>query len=176
MPLRTETLNFDEEEQRLSEKIDEIDDVLEDIDDSDIEERFRNERGELETRLEGVRWARDEAFEADYAPMWDQDVDAVELGGLTGGEFGRLEDDALESGGGQGAIRVYQVEMGTVDAPYLDDGMDKDQRIATISQLPISYLKWAQFHIDRLTGVGGNGETNYAELYAEMRRAQSDQA
>jgi len=168
MPLRTETYDFDEEEQRLEDKIEELDDVLDDVDDADIQQRFETERTQLQTHLEGVRWARDEAHDAEYAPMWDEDVDAVELGGLTGGEFGALEDDVGEHGGGSGAVRVYQVAKGTVDAPYVDDSMDDDQLVATVSNLPVAYLKWAQNRIDALTGVGGNGETNYRALYEEI--------
>jgi hypothetical protein len=168
MPLRTETYNFDEEEQRLEDKLDEINDVLDDVDNSDIRQRFETEQTQVETHLQGVRWARDEAFDAEYAPMWDADVDAVTFGGLTGGEFGALEDDVGEHGGGAGAVRVYQVAKGTVDAPYVDDSMGEDERVATISDLPVAFLKWAQDRIDALTGVGGNGETNYRALYEEI--------
>ncbi|MDF9748360.1 hypothetical protein [Natrinema salsiterrestre] len=174
MPLRTETYDLDEEVQRLEDKIAELDDVLEDIeDDNPVAQRFENERVGLETTLEGVRWARDEAFEADYAPQWDEDADTITLGGLTAGEFGSIEDD-IADGSGQGAVRIYQVARGTVDAPYVDDGMDDDQQIGAVSQLPLAYTKWAQTRIDELTGVGGNGETSYSELYAEMQATASD--
>ncbi|WP_256394117.1 hypothetical protein [Natronoarchaeum rubrum] len=168
MPLRTETYDFDEEEQRLEDKLDELDDVLDDVDDADIRQRFENERPQLRAHLEGVRWARDEAYDAEYAPMWDADVDAVTFGGLTGGEFGALEDDVGEHGGGSGAVRVYQVAKGTVEAPYVDDSMGDDERIGTVSQLPVAYLKWARDRIDALTGVGGNGEMSFRALYEEI--------
>lgn len=170
MPLRTETYNFDEEERRLEDRLEELDDVLEEIDDDhSAAESFANERTGLQDALEGVRWARDEAHEADYAPMWDEAVDGVTLGGLTAGEAAALEDDIGENGGGTGAIRIYQVAKGTVEAPYVDDSMDDDQRVGTVSQLPNSYVRWAQARIDDLTGVGGNGETSYSDLLEEIQ-------
>lgn len=166
MPLRTETYDFDEEIDRIEDEIDDLEEVIEAIDEGNpqapaVMERYQS----LQTHLQGVRWARDEAFEADYADAWDEDVDAVTLGGLTGGEFGKIQDDA--QGSGSGAARIYQVEAGTVDAPYLDDGMDDDERIATVSGLPIHYLMWAEARIDDLTGLGGNGQLNYDELLAQ---------
>ncbi|SEW10289.1 hypothetical protein [Natrinema salifodinae] len=171
MPLRTETSNFDDEEQRLQDEIDELDAVIdqlrakEDVDES-VAQTLLERLQTLQMHLEGVRWARDEAFDAEYAPAWDEDVDEVTFGGLTGGEFGRLQDDI--DGAGTGAARIYQVEMGTEEAPYFDDSMDKDQRIATVSNLPVHYLMWAESQIDELTGIGGNGQMSYDDLLAEM--------
>ncbi|MDQ2052840.1 hypothetical protein RBH26_20575 [Natronolimnohabitans sp. A-GB9] len=174
MPLRTETIDFGEEVQRLEDEIDELENIINSIgDDVDGEtahallERLQS----LQTHLKGVKWARDEAFEADYAPMWDDDVDAITLAGLTGGEFGRMQDD-LE-GAGSGAARVHQVEAGTEDAPYIDDSMDRDQRIATVSDLPVHYLMWAESRIDDLTGLGGNARINYDDLRAEMQTQET---
>lgn len=176
MPLRTETYDLNDEVQRLADRIDELDAVLEDVDDGNpAAEPLQNERVGLETALEGVRWARDDAFDADYAPQWDEATGEITLGGLTAGEFGSLEDDIGTGGGGSGAARIYQVAKGTVDAPYVDGSMDDDEQIGAVSQLPVSYTKWAEARIDELTGVGGNEETSYRELYREMQPDESSQ-
>jgi len=170
MPLRTETYDLDEEVQRLEDKLEEIDAVLDQADDDNpVAQQAAADRPQIEAQLEGVRWARDDAHDADYGPKWDEDVDTIELAGLTAGEFGRLEDDIGQSGGGNGMVRVHQVAKGTADAPYVDEGMDKDDQIIAVSQLPVSYTKWAEARIDELTGVGGNEETSYAELYEETQ-------
>lgn len=176
MPLRTKTYNLNEEVQRLEDRADELDDVLEDVEDGNpAAEPLQSERGGLETVLEGVRWARDDAFEADFAPQWDEDVDEITFGGLTAGELAQLEDDIGTNGGGSGAARIYQVAKGTVDAPYIDKDADEDQRIGAVSGLPGPFVKWAESRIDQLTGVGGNGEVSYRELYEEMQPDESDQ-
>lgn len=171
MPLRTETYDLDDEVQRLEEKAAELDGVLNGADDNPAVRQLRGERAGIEAALEGARWARDEAFEADYAPQWDEDVDEITLGGLTAGEVASMEDGL--GGGGGGAVRINQVAKATIDAPYIDDSMDGDERVATVAQLPNSYVKWAQARVDELTGVGGNEETNYRELYEEMQEASA---
>lgn len=176
MPLRTETYDLDEEVQRLEDKAAELDDVLEDVDDGNpAAEPLQNERAGIEAALVGVRWARDDAFEADYVPQWDEDVNEITLGGLTAGEMAQLEDDIGTNGGGTGAARIYQVAKATVDAPYIDADADEDQRISAVSGLPGPYVKWAEARIDDLTGVGGNEETSYRELFEEMQPDRSDQ-
>jgi len=176
MPLRTKTYTFDDEEQRLQDEIDEIETAINEAGDGASNEAAQTilERLQtLQTQLEGVRWARDEAHDVDYAPTWDEQADAVTLGGLTGGEFGKMQDDL--DGAGTGAARVYQVEMGTEQAPYLDDDMGKDERISTVSNLPVHYLMWAESRIDELTGLAGNGQMNYGELLGATQQETSDQ-
>ena len=174
MPLRTKTYDLTEEVQRLEDRIAELDDVLDGIeDDNPAAKQFRAERIGLETALEGVRWARDDAFDADYVPAWDQSVGEITLGGLTAGESAAIEDDL--NGGGSGAARIYQVAKGTVEAPYINEDMSADQRVAAVSQLPDSYVRWAQTRTDELTGVGGNEEKSYDELFAEMQADNSAQ-
>lgn len=164
MPLRTETYDLDEEEQRLQDEIAELEEVLEQIDGDNAQaQAFQNERAGLENALEGVRWARDEAFAADYCTVWDEDVDEITLGGLTAGETAAIEDDI--NGGGSGVARIHQVAKGTVEAPYIDDSMGDDQRIAAVSQLPDGFVRWAQARTDELSGVGGNGRKSYRALY-----------
>jgi len=173
MPLRTQTYDLDEEVQRLEDRIGELDDILEQIDDNSAAAQFRAERTGLESALEGVRWARDHAFDADWTPQWDADVDEVTLAGLTAGDTAEIEDGL--NGGGSGAARIYQVAKGTVEAPYIDDGMGEDKRIGAVSQLPDSYVRWAEARINELSGVGGNAERSYSELYQEMQAANSTQ-
>ncbi|QLG47893.1 hypothetical protein [Natrinema halophilum] len=175
MPLKTKTYDLTEEIQRLEEQIDEVDAILKEIDDNGNpqSQAFQGERSGLEAALEGVRWARDDAFDADYAPMWDESVGEITLAGLTAGESAAIEDDL--NGGGAGAARIYQVAKGTVDAPYVDDDMSEDERIGAVSQLPDSYVRWAQARTDELSSVSGNGKKSYRELYEESQQDNSNQ-
>ncbi|ELZ05379.1 hypothetical protein [Natrialba aegyptia] len=174
MPLRTETYDLDDEEERIEDELGELAEVLESIENDNPAALGLLERQErLQTQLQGIRWARDEAFEADYAPAWDEDVAEITLAGLTGGEFGAMQDDLESDGAGSGAARVYQVERGTEDAPYIDDSMGEDQRISTVANLPVHYLIWAEARIGELTGMGGNAEINYGDLLEESQAETS---
>jgi len=170
MPLQTTEFVLDEEIDRLEEERAELVEQVADIapDNPAVEELGK--RGQtIDSYLQGLRWAREE---------WD--VDSITLGGLTGGEFGQVEDkvNAARERNGQrhnsGVTRVYYVAAGTVDAPYIDDDMDEDDRTAAVSQLPITYLRWAEAQIEELTSVGGNGQKSFGELVAEKRRTASD--
>lgn len=176
MPLRTVTYDFDEEVDRIESDIAELEAVVDQAGDvsadNEAARSVLQELQALQTHLRGVKWARDEAYDAEWCGAWDEDVNTVTLGGLTGGEFGRMQDSLQGNGGGQGAARVYQVEAGTVEAPYVDDSMDENQRIATIADLPAPFLMWAEAQIDELSLLG-NGQTNYDNLLEALQETGS---
>ena len=172
MPLRTETYTFTDEIDRLEQRCQEIADEVVDLPDDDPRKQERLAEGQqLDAQLAGVRWAQRGHADSDV-PAWDRDVDAVTLGGLTGGEFGRVEDDVTEDDVGGGGTRVYLVEAGTVDAPYLGGGMAEPDRIAAVASLPLPYLKWAEARINALTGTSdeGNGQ-RFGDMLAAKRRS-----
>jgi len=175
MTFQDTELVFDEEIERLRERRAEVAvEVSELPDGSDRAVALRQVNQELEARLAGVLWARDTAHKPEDeggVSVWDADVDAVTLGGLTGGEYGRLQDDLeydVDGLAGNGAARVYQVARGTVAAPYLTDSegsaREGDALVGAVSQLPITYLKWAEAQIEERTTLGGNGLQPFESL------------
>lgn len=156
MPLDTRRYDFEEEIADLEAQIDDLADQVAEMDPTSERAKSLESRGNtLDTYRRGLEWAAEE---------WD--VDAVELGGLNAGEYGRMQDKLPEGGGG-GATRIYYVASGTVDAPYVAD--DLETSVANVAQLPIAYAKWAEAQINDLTSVGGDeGNRFYASL-AERR-------
>lgn len=162
MPLNEERINFDEEIERLEQEREAIAEQAASLDEGNPKRSELVQDGiDIDTYLQGLRWARDE---------WD--VDTITLSGLTGGEFGRVEDAvvsaAAEQGDqpGSGVTRVHLVASGTVDAPYIEDDMSERERLASVSQLPIMFLKWAEHRVDELMTVGGNGSESFSDLLA----------
>jgi len=179
MPLRTEHINFDEEVQRLEHEREELAEQVAEADDAP--ERLVQEGRELDAHLQGVRWARDRAARDDAVGAWDRDVDGIDLAGLTGGEFGHVEDavvaDALDRGDtrvGDGLTRIYYVAKATRDAPYVDDTMSFEDRIHAVSQLPVPFLKWAKSRVDELTRVGGEEGNSFDDLVAAKQTTSDD--
>lgn len=161
MPLDTEFYPFDEEIERLTELMQETAESLAPLDpDNPMAVPLEQSGVQLESQVEGLQWARDE---------WD--VDGVTLGGLTGGEYGYVEDSV--DAGQQGKARVYMVAKGTVRAPYVDDEMSEDERVAATADLPIGYLRWADARINELMGVEGNDSPRFGDLLAEARQQQT---
>jgi hypothetical protein len=162
---------LDEEAERLESEIDELAKQLAEISpDNPAYDTLLSKGKQLDTQLSGVEWGREE---------WD--VDQITLSGLTGGEFGRVEDELSDAaasrqrrGGQPGARRVYIVAYGTDDAPYIDAGMDDDEKIAAAANLPVAYLKWAEAQINDLSTVGNeNGRQSFTQLVAEKRQEQA---
>ncbi|MDQ2053233.1 hypothetical protein [Halobellus sp. H-GB7] len=181
MPLGTNTLNFDDEVQRLREKREELLDRVAALDPDNPEAARLEQRGQnIDDYLAGLRWARDEAYEDPDVSVWDADADAVTLCGLTGGEYAGVEDDVRsaalerEQASASGTSRVYMVAHGTVDAPYHDEDYSDAELLAATQQLPYQFLKWAEMHINRMTTVGGQeGNQSFSAAVAERRREMS---
>lgn len=185
MALRTETYDLDEEVQRLEDDISELEDVLAGMSpDHDRHAELVEVKQRLTVQANGVRWAASEAADADYCPVWSEDVDELTLAGLTGGEVAKT-NDSLPADTGMGAKRVNFVAAGTPHpgdedvknrpaievsspAPYVDASQSEEDRIAVVADLPDPFLQWAHARINELTTVGGNGKLNFDKLRAEI--------
>lgn len=167
MPLNTREVDLSAELDRLEDERKEIADQAAEISpDNPAFDGLVGEGQSLDTHIRGLSWALDE---------WD--ADTVTLSGLTGGEFGKVEDELADAaakrdrrGGQPGARRVYLVAFGTVDAPFVDDEMSDDERIASAAGLPVAFLKWAESQVNELSTVGnGSGSSSFTQLLAEKR-------
>lgn len=169
MPLRTEAVTLADELKRLLDEREELADDVASIDaENPAHDRLVAEGRTLDNHIAGVEWAADE---------WD--VDTVTFAGLTGGEYGRVEDrvksDSLANGQQSvgGAARIHMVASGTVEAPYVDGVDSYEQKLAAVSQLPFQYLQWAQSRVDELTSVGNDDETSFSDLVKEKKAGTS---
>jgi hypothetical protein len=162
MPLQQEEITLTSEIQRLEQEREDIAEQAATLAEGNPKRPELVEEGiEIDTYLKGLRWATNE---------WGEET--ITLSGLTGGEFGKVEDTVVSAAAeqntqpGGGATRVHLVASGTVNAPYIEDDMSEKQRVGAVSQLPITFLKWAEYKVDELTTVGGNGGTSFSDLLA----------
>jgi len=180
MALRDERIQFGEEIDRLEREREDLADEVAALDADDPSRDRKISRGnDIDAYLDGLEWAQT-AHEDEAVPAWDESVDAVTLGGLTGGEYGRLEQDLSDAAqqsdqGIQGAQRVYQVRAGTVTAPYLDPSADEIGQLTAVASLPVGFLQWAQHRIDELSSVGNGDRESFADLVAARSSASDDQ-
>ncbi|WP_135807361.1 hypothetical protein [Halorussus marinus] len=182
MPLKEEYIDFDEEIQRLEQKRDALAEQVAALDEDVPKREGLAEQGQdIDVCLRGLRWARDDAATDDGVPVWSDDVDGVTLAGLTGGEFGHVEDtvvaDALDRGDtrvGEGLTRIYYVAKATQQAPYVDGSMSFTDSVQAVSQLPVPFLKWADDRVDELTTIGGDEGNSFGDLVAEKQANQDE--
>ncbi|WP_135806213.1 hypothetical protein [Halorussus marinus] len=169
--------DFDDEVDRLEDRIQELTEALADIDDDSPQaQQLASQKQELAAQKKGVLWARgfpedddrEGAFESDDFPMWDEDVDGVTLGAVRANVYGNIQND-LESdpNAGGGTSATLLVAEGTVEAPYIDDSMTDAQHAGVVGQLHPFYRKWAEARISELldpeVGNGRYSATSPAE-------------
>lgn len=152
--------DFDESTAALNDQIQEFRDKADDLDDDNSQkDTFLAKAQQLESQRKGAVWARDRAAESDDFPQWDDDVDGVTLAALRAGAYGGLEDDLQQDpNAGSGTSTNLLVAEGTVDAPYVNEGMTDAQRAGAVAQLHPFYRKWAVARINELMDPEqGNG-------------------
>ena len=173
MTRNTTEFVFDEEIDRLEQEREDVADRAADLPQDSPAFAQQARRGmDLDRYLRGLRWARDEAHTDTDVPAWDEATESVTLGGLTAGEYGRLQQQ-LQSDGDDLPERVYDVVAGTVQAPYWNDGATEPEQFAAVGSLPPAFVSWASAQISDLTEVGeGNGKS-FGELLADRRATQN---
>lgn len=179
MPLQTRTYDLAEEVQALEADRDDLAAEAAALDRDDPERQDLVQRGqEIDTFLDGLDAVLDPPAGVSI-PQFEE----VTLGGLTGGEYGQVEDRlvsaALDRGDdsvGSGAERIHLVAQGTVDAPYLDDDAGYEQAIAATAQLPLGYLKWAEAEINEMTAVGNGERESFERLVAATSTSEGSDA
>lgn len=179
MPLQTRAYDLAEEVQRLEDRRRELAAEARALAPDDPERQaLIEENADIETYLDGLEGVLDPPA-AVSIPQFDH----VTLAGLTGGEYGRVEDTlvdaALDRGNdsvGNGAQRVHLVAKGTVEAPYVDSDAGYDQRVAATAQLPLGYLKWAESRVDEMTSVGNDERESFESLLAATSTSEPSDA
>lgn len=175
MPRNTTTLQLGDALDDLNNRLDElaertVDETRDTADDQreDIEATMQHAGGTVERYRDGVSWAVDE-YGADAT---------VTIGGLTTGEYGRVEDRAAdasrEKGGGstEGIVRVFQIAAGLEDAPFVDAGAGFEERAAAVRELPPQLAEWLQSKVNEQGSLGGNGKS-FSSLLAEKQAGET---
>jgi hypothetical protein len=156
-----ETIELDAEYDRIVDALEDTTDRLAGMDETTDEYDVLDQRASrLETHRRGIEWVRDE---------WD--VDSITLRPLTIGDDARLDEHTTSTP----ERRLWQIAIGTVDAPYLEHdaeeypGVKMDavaKTVATIDDtIPIAVGRWLQ---DRIDGVSSVGNRNAADSYARL--------
>ena len=168
MPLETRTYDLAEELEELRDRRDELAEQVASLDEANPGyQDVLSEGQEVDNHIAGLEWALEEWTDGD-------ETVEVTLAGLTGGEYGRVQDRVAGTDKGGGAARVHLVASGTVDAPNHDPDAEYEANLAAASQLPFQYLKWAEAQVNDLTSVGGNGGRSFAALVRE-KQSTSDE-
>jgi len=164
--METETIVLDAEYDRIVDNLETATDRLAEMDETTDEyEVLDNRTSRLETHRRGVEWVRKE---------WD--ADEIVLRALTFGDDVRLDEETSSTG----ERRLWQIAIGTIDAPFLEHDGDEypevpmddvEKTVAAIDQsVPIAVGRWLQDRIDGVSSVGNrNAADGYARLLTEKR-------
>lgn len=130
---------------------------------------------QLDSWINALEWAIEE-----------YDEPTVSVGGLTTGEHGRVGDRVADARSEQvgrgtepsmaGVTRIFWVAMGTVEAPFFDDGAGFEGRVAAVRELPPELTSWLEHRINEKTTVGADTGKSFADLVRERGSREPAQA
>ncbi|MFB6237517.1 MAG: hypothetical protein ABEH81_04015 [Halopenitus sp.] len=164
-----ETNRLVDERDRLDQKLDELADLIHDAEQEEEDaptEGIRREANEVAARGRGV---------AHLIEEYGSDAE-ISVKGLNSGEYARVDDKVAEirqnkSGPVPGAYRNVFAAAGLVDAPFLDEDADFDDRQAAISDQPVEVTKYLEARVNDLTTVSQGNWTPLRERL-EARRTE----
>ena len=171
LPAGSERIDLDTEHERIVSEIGDLTDQLAEMDpETDLYETLDNRASRLDVHRRAVEWAREN---------WD--TESIVIRALSFGDDARLDEHA----GSGPERRLWQIAIGTVEAPYLEhDGHEypdvsidavKDT-VATVDSpaVPIAVGRWVQDRTDEVSTVGNlNGDGSYATSLAAKRAETS---
>lgn len=155
MPLRTETYTLADEVERIEGELTDLGEEAAGYEpDTPHFERAESTAQQLYFHLEGLQWALDE---------WD--VETVELGALSAGEYALMDKHISDSSSQQQRRNVF-VGVATVDAPYVGETPQATVEAVADTCHPY-YTRWAESRANKLLR-GDSGNTNpFYESLAE---------
>lgn len=168
-------VNFDESIEDLEEQIEELEAKASDLeDDNPRRAQLLSQRSRIDSQRKGAVWARDRAYESDDFPQWDEDVDGITLAALRAGAYGGLQDDVeSDPNAGSGTSTNLLVAEGTVEAPYIDEGMSDADKAQAVSQLHPFFRNFAEGRINELMDPeAGNGSSS-GKSQRETQRSET---
>ncbi|WP_254768234.1 hypothetical protein [Salinilacihabitans rarus] len=167
----TREVVLEEEADRLVEACEEIADRMVDLDPStDLYQTLRARGNRLDTHRRGIGWALE---------AWD--VETLTFKALTLGDEARIADEFDGRGSKPGAERIWQIALGTYDAPYLEHDPENptdaalQETVANVATIDaLAFGRWAESQIDELSAVGNwNDERSFARFLTEKQAEQS---
>lgn len=147
--LATEQFRLDGALDELAERIADIEDAMDDLDeDSDDYEAADERRERLEYLANGLRWQRDEEG-------WGGDA-TVGLGAMTAAEKGLMHREAPDDAGRE-EMRLWFVAASTAAAPYASG--DLTETFHGVGACHPAFAQWAEAKANGLgvPGESGNG-------------------
>jgi hypothetical protein len=175
MPLRTKTVDLEDEYHRLTDEMDRYAEEQADYDRGTDGAQVAAAQGQRAERLRaGVAWAMDYPGHDDInGSGWD--VRTITVGSLTNGDRHLVNDISDERG--YKRADAY-VAAGTVDAPFMQHDADErtvDEFKATVQRIPElhpSFVDWLEDRITDVSQVGEEGKS-YLELVQEKRSQEN---
>jgi len=181
MPRTTKTYDLHEEEQRIDREMNEAADEAAEAEDGTRAHEEAMARGKLlERQLAGVQWALYPDEEEDRDPY-----EEVTLGALNAREYGEIGDrvkTAKEQSAGtasgltsmDGVQQIFFVAGGLVDAPFLPENANFEQKSQAVGDLSPQFAAYLQQQVDDLStpDVQGNG---FAQRVAERESAATSE-
>jgi|GEM_PF-6628322 len=170
MALRTKTIDFEAEKERLRGEMEDVaEDLVEWQHNAQKAQAFAEAGEELRSQINALEWAEEQ---------WG--VDEITLAELSEGERKRVEDFCDEHD--ELPERVPFVAIGTHEAPYLEHdpenvtAEDFKETVHTLyDEVRITFLEWAEGKIASLSGLSEETGNEFTELVRE-KQAEASQS
>lgn len=172
MTRNTIRIDFEEEIERLDDRLDELAEIVAEADEDSVEhEEAVLEAAQIEGQfLPGLDWAFSE-----------YENSTVRLGGLTTGERGRVLDRVEQArqqkvgfqqgdAPAEGLATPFWCAAGVEEAPFLDSGDDYEAKVRAIRYLPPQFTAWLEYRIDDLTTLDHETGNSFEERVEAKKR------
>lgn len=164
MALRTETIDFEAEKERLREDMDDVAEKMSTFDgQSDKAESLMGRGNQLQRFIDALEWAESE---------WG--MDSIEFASLSAGEVNRVEDTVNDNPTVR--HRDAWVAIGTRGAPYvkhdpeeIEQGDYEDSITHLVDTVPLPFIRWAEEQISDLSHLGTDEGNGFLDLVREKR-------
>lgn len=163
MPLTEQEIHLPDERNRIREEMEDLAEEQANWDGKEEHAQQLLQQGiELENQYNILEHVQDE---------WD--VDTITLAGLTAGEVNRVEDTVEDNKGVR--ERDAWVAIGTRDGPYLEHDPENtrqdeyEETVGNVTDLPLSYVRWAEAKISELSHLNPDAGNGYLKLVRERQ-------
>lgn len=158
--LKTETYTLDDAHGELTDRVETLEDSLEDLEKgSDKYKVIKSRRDRVSYLERGLRWQRDEEDWGDAE---------IELGAMTAGEEAMMHRDVPDNAGAE-ERRLWFVAASTIDAPFVGD--DLEETFADLAGCHPAFVEWVEAKVNGLgipseTGNGSSTSSKETEASA----------
>jgi len=174
MPRDVIELDLEEEADRIAERLDSI--ATAQVDGEITSEQAAQLAGGPEQRMYAIEKALDEyGADATWSIRAFTPGEKAELTGLIS-RAKEQADQASRDVDVEAMLDNYWAGAGLVDAPFLEDGAELQQRIAAVRDKPSPYLaEWIANRVTEENTLGNGRRKSYSERVAAEKQAASDE-